>query len=96
MRGTRADEVVIRQSRNWGAADLMKGVKQGQQNAFFRTKVLPAIDARELKKTGYYNVVKQPFVELFTAATIDFSAGGTEYDAFYMVCGVGLTSIALP
>ncbi|KAJ4352337.1 Leucyl aminopeptidase yscIV [Didymosphaeria variabile] len=41
----------------------------------------------ELKKTGYYNVVKQPFVELFTAATIDFSAGGTEYDAFYMTYG---------
>ncbi|KAF2451424.1 aminopeptidase-like protein Y [Karstenula rhodostoma CBS 690.94] len=41
----------------------------------------------ELKKTGYYNVKKQPFVELFTAATIDFSAGGTEYDAFYMTYG---------
>jgi hypothetical protein len=49
----------------------------------------------ELKKTGYYNVKKQPFVELFTAATIDFSADGTEYDAYYMVCEIRLTSIAL-
>lgn len=39
-----------------------------------------------LKKTGYYNVVKQPFVELFTAATIDFSANGVDYEASYMVC----------
>lgn len=49
----------------------------------------------ELKKTGYYDVQKQPFVELFTAATVDFSAGGTEYDAAYMVCGIRLISIVL-
>lgn len=49
----------------------------------------------ELKKTGYYNVEKQPFVELFTAATIDFKAGGNEYDAFYMVRGHSLTSKAI-
>jgi hypothetical protein len=49
----------------------------------------------ELKKTGYYNVKKQPFVELFTAATVEFSAGGTEYDAYYMVCEIRFTSVTL-
>ncbi|KAF1965356.1 peptidase [Bimuria novae-zelandiae CBS 107.79] len=39
---------------------------------------------KTLKATGYYNVIKQPFVELFTAATIDFSVNGVEYPASYM------------
>lgn len=38
-----------------------------------------------LKKTGFYDVSKQSFVELFSAANVDFSAGGTEYVADYMV-----------
>ena len=40
-----------------------------------------------LKKTDYYEVVKQPFVELFTAATVVFKAGGTEYAGQYMTYG---------
>ncbi|KAH7116254.1 leupeptin-inactivating enzyme 1 precursor [Dendryphion nanum] len=42
---------------------------------------------KELKKTGYYDVEKQPFVELFTAATVVFKAGGTEYPGAYMTYG---------
>ena len=41
---------------------------------------------KTLKATGYYNVEKQAFVELFTAATIGFEANGQEYAAAYMVC----------
>jgi Zn-dependent M28 family amino/carboxypeptidase len=41
---------------------------------------------KALKKLDY-NVVKQPFVELFTAATVDFSAGGQNYKAEYMTYG---------
>ena len=40
-----------------------------------------------MKKTDYYEVVKQPFVELFTAATVVFKAGGTEYAGQYMTYG---------
>lgn len=40
---------------------------------------------KTLKATGYYNVEKQAFVELFTAATIGFEANGEEYPAAYMV-----------
>ncbi|KAF2866386.1 hypothetical protein BDV95DRAFT_631839 [Massariosphaeria phaeospora] len=43
--------------------------------------------AEELEKTGYYDVVKQPFVELFSAATVDFSAGGADYKVEYMTYG---------
>jgi len=45
-----------------------------------------------LKKTGYYNVEKQPFVELFTAATVGFSAGGENYTAAYMVCRLSINT----
>ncbi|KAK3623850.1 hypothetical protein LTR22_024211 [Elasticomyces elasticus] len=52
--GFRADEIVVRVSRNWGAKDLMDGVKQGEENAFFKTRILPAIEKQLLRqKTGY-------------------------------------------
>ncbi|TKA71315.1 hypothetical protein B0A55_07132 [Friedmanniomyces simplex] len=52
--GFLADEIVVRVSRNWGAADLMQGVKQGEENAFFKTRILPAIEREFLRtKTGY-------------------------------------------
>lgn len=40
---------------------------------------------KTLKKTGYYDVSLQPFVELFSSATVSFTVGGTEYPAAYMV-----------
>lgn len=42
---------------------------------------------QELKKTGYYDVYKQPFVELFTAATVQSSAGGQTFAGEYMTFG---------
>lgn len=40
-----------------------------------------------LKKTGYYDVYKQPFVELFTAATVKFTAAGNATAAEYLTFG---------
>jgi hypothetical protein len=57
--GFRDEEVYIRQSRGWGAADLLGAAegstgKAGADSPFFKTRILPAIDANRLKeKTGY-------------------------------------------
>lgn len=40
-----------------------------------------------LKDTGYYDVYKQPFVELFTAATVKLTAGGEDVPAEYLTFG---------
>lgn len=40
-----------------------------------------------LKATGYYDVYKQPFVELFTAATTKLTVAGEEIEAAYMTFG---------
>jgi hypothetical protein len=42
---------------------------------------------QELKKTGYYNCYKQPFVELFTAATVITAANGEPFKGEYMTYG---------
>ncbi|KAF2859912.1 hypothetical protein K470DRAFT_258435 [Piedraia hortae CBS 480.64] len=46
-------EAVVRVSRNWGANDLMRGAKKGEESPFFKTRILPAIDRQHLRKTGY-------------------------------------------
>lgn len=51
--GFQAQEVVVRVSRNWSSADLMRGVKQGEENPYFKTRVLPAIAREHMRKTGY-------------------------------------------
>ena len=51
--GFRAEEAIVRVSRNWTGEDLMKGVKQGEENPFFKTRVLPAIGKEQMRKTGY-------------------------------------------
>ncbi|KAF2771412.1 hypothetical protein EJ03DRAFT_28904 [Teratosphaeria nubilosa] len=51
--GFHREEAVVRVSRNWGADDLMKGLKQGEENPFFKTRILPAIEREHMKKTGY-------------------------------------------
>ncbi|KAF7191987.1 hypothetical protein HII31_06632 [Pseudocercospora fuligena] len=51
--GFQKEEVVVRVSRNWNCDDLMAGVKQGEENAFFKTRVLPAIEPVFMQKTGY-------------------------------------------
>jgi Zn-dependent M28 family amino/carboxypeptidase len=40
-----------------------------------------------LLETGAYDVYKQPFVELFTAATVKFTAGGQDTKAEYLTYG---------
>lgn len=51
--GIKKEEVIVRVSRHWGTADLMEGVKQGEENAFFKTRILPSIDKVYMRKTGY-------------------------------------------
>ncbi|KXL51127.1 hypothetical protein M433DRAFT_75371 [Acidomyces richmondensis BFW] len=52
--GFKREEVVVRVSRGWGASDLMEGVKRGEENAFFRTRVLPAVARERVEgRTGY-------------------------------------------
>lgn len=57
--GFREEEVYVRQSRGWGAADLLGAAegssgKAGAESPFFKTRILPAIEQRRLReKTGY-------------------------------------------
>lgn len=52
--GFRNLEIVVRESRKWGAEDLLHGVKQGGESPFFKTRILYAIDKELLRtKTGY-------------------------------------------
>ncbi|CZT16335.1 uncharacterized protein RCC_02177 [Ramularia collo-cygni] len=53
MLGFQKEEVVVRVSRGWGTEELMMGVKQGQENPFFKTRILPAIEPVFMQKTGY-------------------------------------------
>jgi hypothetical protein len=53
MLGFQRKEVVVRVSRGWGAEELMQGVKQGQENPYFKTRILPAIEPVFMQKTGY-------------------------------------------
>jgi len=52
--GFRDAEVYVRQSRGWGADDLLGSAKAGAESPFFKTRILPAVDRRRLiEKTGY-------------------------------------------
>ena len=57
--GFRDNEVYVRQSRGWGAEDLLgeadgSSGKAGGDSPFFKTRILPAVDATRLReKTGY-------------------------------------------
>lgn len=57
--GFRDAEVYIRESRGWGAQDLLgeaegSSGKAGGESPFFKTRILPAVDQKRLKeKTGY-------------------------------------------
>ncbi|KAK5125854.1 hypothetical protein LTR85_012130 [Meristemomyces frigidus] len=52
--GFQPKEIVVRMSRNWDSVDLMKGVKQGDESPFFKTRILPAIEKNFMRsKTGY-------------------------------------------
>lgn len=52
--GFRHTEIVMRVSRNWGTEELMEGVKTGEESAFFKMRILPAIERQYMRaKTGY-------------------------------------------
>jgi hypothetical protein len=58
--GFRDEEVYVRQSRGWGAEDLLgeaegaSKMKAGENSPFFKTRILPAVDGGRLRaKTGY-------------------------------------------
>lgn len=52
--GFRDLEIVVRTSRSWGTEDLMQGVKTGGESAFFKVRILPAVDRGFVRsKTGY-------------------------------------------
>ncbi|KAI6903296.1 hypothetical protein KC316_g14014 [Hortaea werneckii] len=52
--GFKKEEVAVRVSRHWGAEELMQGIKQGEENPFFKTRILPAIDKQLMRsKTAY-------------------------------------------
>ncbi|KAJ4349890.1 uncharacterized protein N0V89_008509 [Didymosphaeria variabile] len=57
--GFRDKEVYVRESRGWGAKDLLGEAegstgKAGSDSPFFKTRILPAVDRRRLmEKTGY-------------------------------------------
>lgn len=57
--GFRDEEVYVRVSRGWGAKDLLGAAegssgKAGQESPFFKTRILPGVDAKRLReKTGY-------------------------------------------
>lgn len=57
--GFRDEEICVRQSRGWGAADLLGAAegasgKAGEESPFFKTRILPALEKTRLRqKTGY-------------------------------------------
>lgn len=57
--GFRDDEVYVRESRGWGAKDLLGAAegasgKAGGESPFFKTRILPAVEPQRLtEKTGY-------------------------------------------
>lgn len=46
--------MIVRASRHWGVKELLEGVAEGEENAFFTGKILPAIERSFVRsKTGY-------------------------------------------
>lgn len=51
--GFQKEEAVVRVSRGWSNEDLLQGVEQGEENPYFKARVLPAISTAHMRKTGY-------------------------------------------
>jgi hypothetical protein len=52
--GFHDNEVAVRMSRDWGADELLEGVKTGGDSPFFTTRILPAIERSYMRqKTAY-------------------------------------------
>lgn len=82
--GFQKEEVVVRASRNWGVKELLEGVAQGEQNAFFTSKLLPAIERQYVRtKTGYLMMSRDwelDFASMLDAHTL-VSRGETSFAA---------------
>lgn len=98
--GFRDAEIVVRASRNWGAEDLMKGVRQGEENAFFKTRILPAIERERVRgKTGYllmdgsWDLDFQLMLDAHTLVERK-ELGIKDLDRFVLVCQEGVGWIA--
>jgi len=67
-------EIVVRESRKWGAEELLGGGKKGAESPFFKTRVLPAVERRMLsEKTGYSMMGKDwdlDFASMINAAEL--------------------------
>lgn len=79
LTGFRDEEVYVRQSRGWDAEDLLgeaegSSGKAGGESPFFKTRILPAVDATRLReKTGYMLMDKDfdlDFGAMVTAAQL--------------------------
>jgi len=67
-------EIIVRESRKWGAEELLSGGKKGAESPFFKTRVLPAVERRLLsEKTGYSMMGKDwdlDFASMINAAEL--------------------------
>jgi hypothetical protein len=69
----RPRELVVRVSRRWGAEELVRGAKKGEESPWWATRVLPAVAMDRLIKTGY--VLMDKDWDLDFKAMIDGQAG---------------------
>ncbi|KAF2712425.1 hypothetical protein K504DRAFT_488858 [Pleomassaria siparia CBS 279.74] len=82
--GFRDEEIYVRQSRGWGAKDLLGAAegasgKAGAESPFFKTRLLPAVESRRLmEKTGYLLMDKD--FDLDFAGMIDATIAFDEKD----------------
>lgn len=67
-------EIIVRESRQWGAEELLRGDKVGQESPFFRARVLPGVAKNFLReKTGYSMMGKDwdlDFANMINAAIL--------------------------
>lgn len=72
--GFKPEEVIVRASRVWGVKELLEGVAEGEENAFFTGRILPAIERSFVRsKTGYLMMNKDwelDFASMLDAHTL--------------------------
>jgi len=86
-------EIIVRESRRWGNAELLGGAKKGEESPYFKARVIPAVERRLLQeKTGYSMMGKDwdlDFADMINAAELvnrkdltynDFEATVLVYD----------------
>ncbi|KAF2225645.1 hypothetical protein BDZ85DRAFT_257849 [Elsinoe ampelina] len=64
--GFRDDEVVVRESRRWGAKELVGSSKAGEESPFWKTRVLTGVDRQYCReKSGYMMMGKDWDLDFF-------------------------------